>query len=85
MDAVRLDLAKFKDLRPVDDVLKEALQYVIKQLLGVLIDKKNITVQKWTVYFKVPAALKSEIFIHREKILEKLEQELGRKGIKQVL
>ena len=85
MDAVKLYLAKFKGLRPADDQLKESLQSVVKELLGIELAKKNITVQRWTVFVSGSAGLKSEIYINREKILTALSTKLSRPGPRQLL
>lgn len=85
MDALKLYLDKFKNLRPADDELKELLQQIIKDLTGASLAKKDITIQKWTVFIKAPAALKSELYINQEKILGRLLTELKHPGLKRII
>jgi hypothetical protein len=85
MDGIKLYLERFKNLLPPDDQLKTLLVEIIKEECGVSLEKKSITVSRWSVFVKAPAAAKSEIYLHREQILERLAIGLGRPGTKRLI
>ena len=72
MEAIKLHLEKFRRLSPPDDELKTLLLTAIKEELGATLDKKAISFQGLTVFLRAPAALKAEIYLHQEAILERL-------------
>lgn len=85
MDGIKLFLERFKNLLPPDDQLKTLLVEIIKEECGVPLDKKSITVNRWSVFVKAPAAAKNEIYLHQEKILERLASSLGHQGVKRLV
>ena len=72
MEAIKLHLEKFRRLRPPDDELKTFLLAAIKEELGATLNKKAISFQGRTVFLRAPSALKAEVYLHQEAILERL-------------
>jgi len=85
MDGIKLYLERFKKLLPPDDQLKTLLVGIIEEECKVVLDKKDLAVSNWSIFIKAPAAAKSEIYLHREQILERLATELGHPGTKHLI
>ena len=85
MEQIRLYLAKFKDWRPADTDLKEALREIIQRRWSVEVKNDDIHLSGFTVYLKVKPILRSELVIHREAIMKELEEKLGPKVPRKVV
>jgi len=70
-------LEKFKNFGFKDQILKEALISVIKELLKCEIEKKDIDIRDGVVRINATGALKSEIFIHKNTIQTKTIEKIN--------
>lgn len=77
-------LNKFKNLTPPDNEVREKSIEIIKNEIGVDIDKKNISIKNNSIFIKTKPIIKNEIFINKEKILQKLKNEFGDKTPKNI-
>ena len=64
--------------------MREAVVRGVEEVCGAKIDLKDVTVSRNTVFIKGPNALKSELFIHQEKLSAFLEKTLAGMPKKQV-
>jgi len=74
-------LEKFKTLGMGDQSLKEALVFVIKEVVGVEIETKNVLIKNGEVIIKVSPSIKNAIFIKKDQIMKKVEERVGQKTI----
>ncbi len=74
-------LEKFKTLGMGDQSLKEALVFVIKEVVGVEIETKNVLIKNSEVIIKVSPSIKNSIFIKKDQIMKKVEERVGQKTI----
>ena len=51
---------------------KEEIQRIIKSITGILVSKDQFSIKNGTIEFRLPAVLKSELFIHKRKLLTEL-------------
>lgn len=64
-------LQKFALLRPSDESLKRAVSAAIEDEVGASVPAKNIKIERGTAFIQGNGALKSEIFLKKNRILEK--------------
>lgn len=76
MDSIKLFLTKFKNYLPPAIALQRLAREVIKQETGIDLKAEEIKLTNFTLYIKTRPAAKSEIFLKREKILERLGEKL---------
>lgn len=84
MEAIKLYLEKFKDWRPADADLKEALREIIERRWGEAVDNDDIRLSGFTVYLKIRPILRGEIMMHQEEIMAELSAKIGPNGPKKV-
>ena len=69
-----LYLDKFKNLGLGERLLKEAISTSLKEVLKFDLDTKNILIKNGEVTFKVSPAMKNAIYIKKEAILKRMEE-----------
>ena len=79
MKAVNVFLARFKDLAPVDAVLKLAVIASVERKLRIKLNQSHITVERSAVYLKTSPIIKNQIFLYREEIIEEIANSLQEK------
>ena len=67
-------LEKFKNFGQSERFLKESIISVIKEVVGIDIESKNITLKNGEIFFKVSPARKNAIYIKKEKLLAKIKE-----------
>ncbi|HYC83402.1 MAG TPA: hypothetical protein VEB60_02570 [Candidatus Paceibacterota bacterium] len=85
MNLLSYFLAKYQNLVPPDDFLKEATADVIFRVIGKPLDKKMLSVRNNKIYVKAPPAVKNQIFLHKQRILRTLMAELDKKAPQDIL
>ena len=65
---------KFIKMRAADSETKEYISAVIKNIAGVQIENKDISLQDGTLRLTCSPALRQQIFMHKQKILSALTQ-----------
>ena len=79
---ISIYLEKFKNIESKSSNLKSLVNDVIKNVLKVDIDKKNIEIKNGIIYLKVHPVVKNEIFINKNNIIKELSlKNLAVKGI----
>ena len=68
-------LDKFKKLIKDGNHEYEVIMGVIKETTGLDIPREAITKKNYTLFIKTHPALKSELFMHKASIIEKLKSE----------
>lgn len=69
MDRVGNYLEKFKKLAAPHEEVRKILSQAIEGVAGIKIEARDISVRGTVAYIGVAAALKSEIFLNKKKIL----------------
>jgi len=69
-------LSKFKNITPPDKFVKDELVAVVKDVVGVEIEKDDIDVRNGTVFLSVDPIIKNEIFLRKKEVLESLRENL---------
>lgn len=78
-------LARFRNLKPPKDFIKEETVNAVRIVLNISIKPENIVVGGGSVFLKnIEPSLKSKIFINKEKILKEIEKKLGHKSPKEI-
>lgn len=70
-------LEKFKKIEPKGDSVKYAVHEAIFETLGVRVEKRDISIKDNTLHISVPASLKNEIFMNKQRILQKAQKNTG--------
>ncbi len=76
LNNIRLNLEKFRNLKPADADRKAALIAAILHQTGITLKPADIKFSGASAYLTVSPAAKSEIMIHREGILVAVESKL---------
>lgn len=75
---------KFSGITPPEKSIKDAVIHAVLKEVGERIEAKNIRIQNTSsstsVLLLVSPALKSEIFMHKQEILQDLKESLGSKA-----
>lgn len=69
-------LARFKDLTPPHDSIKEALSRTLEETVGVPCTKDRVSIQNGVAHIRVSSVAKNTIQINRSHILERLFERL---------
>lgn len=69
-------LEKFKNITPPDKFVKDELVDVVKDVVGIDIEKENIGVRNGTIFISVDPIVKNEIFLKKREVLESLKEKL---------
>lgn len=67
-------LSKFKNIGQSDKLLKEEISLLIKEITGIEIEGKNISIRNAEIFIKTSPAIKSVIFIKKEVIIKQLQE-----------
>ncbi len=77
---INIFLERFKHFKPPKQFTKDEASEAIGRVLGVSVKPEEIEERAGTLYVKTKnPALKNQIFLHKEKILEELAKKLGKK------
>lgn len=77
-------LEKFKNLKDPKEN-KNVMVRIMADVADVSITEKDLSIQKGTVYIISTAFIKSRIFIKKEEILKKIQEELPNLRIKEII
>jgi hypothetical protein len=69
-------LSKFKNITPPDKFVKDELVLVVKEIVGVEIEKGDIDVRNGTIFLSVDPIVKNEIFLRKAEVMENLKEKL---------
>ena len=67
-------LSRFKNLTNTEKVKKILIIDTIKEVVGVLVNDKQISFSKKTIFLKTHLLIKTEILLKKTEILEKLKK-----------
>jgi len=77
-------LEKFKRMEPPGDSVKIVAQDVIFEVVGVKIEKNEMSVKDGVLFLSVPSAVKNEVYMSKRGILEKVNGLLKEKSLKDI-
>jgi len=72
-------LSRFNDIYLSEDIKRRAVMDVLKEVVGLEVEPKDIKIKKDVVYLNTKFIYKNEILLKRDKIFKELEKRLGRK------
>ena len=67
-----------------EELKKETIRSVISEVIKIQIDSKDIEIKNNTVYLNIKPIYKNEIFLKKDLINKKLEENLGKKFPKDI-
>ena len=79
MESISFYLEKFKNLPPSPAVIQKSVAGAIFECVGVVVLDNIIEVRNGTVFIRATGSLKSELFIKKTEILERINQKLQTK------
>lgn len=77
-------LEKFKESLGSEDDFREETSKTISEITGFPIEKEKIFLKGGIVKIKCDSYMKTEISLHKEKILENLKSKFPKKNIKDI-
>jgi hypothetical protein len=77
-------LRRYRNIRPPDAAVKKIVIEVVQKSLGIELHRISVSVIRGVVYIDVNPTIKSELFIHKEKILQEVQKEVGVENIKEI-
>jgi len=75
MNSITLFFKKFKKLTPPHYALKISVINAVQESIGIMIEKKDITITGKNIHIKNRPAVKNEIFLKKSAILERVKKE----------
>jgi len=78
-------LRKYKNIKPPDDVVREAVINAIKEEIGAMIEKKHVKVVRGNAVIDAASHLKNTIFIKKVQILKNTRRKLGKNSPKEII
>ena len=81
MEKISSYLEKFKKLALPNETVRRSIAQIIQEELKEPLEIKDISVNKNIAYIRGGSVLKSEIFLKKRKILNKIEEVTGKKDI----
>lgn len=76
---------RFKKITLPNESVRRTTSEVLKEVLGVNVDISQISVERRDLKIKSNSFIKSEIFLHKEQILQSLKEKLGEQAPKNIL
>lgn len=76
---------RFKKITLPDESVRRTTTEVLKKVIGVNVDISQISVERENLRIKDNSLIKSEIFLHKEQILQILKEKLGDQAPKNIL
>jgi len=70
-------LSRFERLTPPERSIKKAFQDIAKEVLGVTVHEKEMSIRGGVLYINTNSVLKSEIVINKARILRDLSEKLS--------
>lgn len=67
-------LDKFKNLLGSSKFQKDAVISIIKSISGISLEEKDVEIKNHVVRIKASPAVRSEIFMHKQKIIDELKK-----------
>ena len=80
MELVKQFLRKFSHLTLPDDTLKRLFVEIVERDFGLKVERNQLTFRNGVLLVNVSSAMKSELYLRKNKILAKLKEELGAKA-----
>ena len=80
MELVKQFLQKFAHLTLPDDTLKRLFIELVERDFGLKVERDQLTFRNGVLLVNVSSAMKSELYLRKNKILAKLKDELGSKA-----
>ena len=77
-------LSRFKNLTNTEGVKKKLIAEEIQNVIGLIIDKKNISFSKNTVFFTVNPLFKTEILLKKDEVLKRIQAISGLEYINEI-
>ena len=84
-DSITSFFDRFKKITLPDESVRKTASEVLKEVIGVDIDISCISVEGSVLRIKNNSFIKSEIFLHKEKILQSLKEKLGDQAPKNII
>jgi hypothetical protein len=79
-------LKRFSTLTAPEGVIKDVIQKVVREVLGVSLSKEEIVVMKERVHLRIDSVRRSEIMLGKAEILRKVAEELpGKRVVREIL
>lgn len=78
-------LFKFGDLLYKEELKKELIREIISKAINLEIKPEDMKIKKGIIYLNIKPIYKNEIFIKRDEIFSKLEEQLNQKSPKKII
>ena len=76
MENITTFLKKFIKLTPPERFIKEIFVKTVEEITNITLKSTDIQIQKSTIYITPHPLIKNELFLQKDAILKKLNQEL---------
>ena len=70
-------LKRYTSLKSSDTEVKKVCVFVVRDVTGIEIETKHISVRNNALQLQVPSAIRSEIHFHKKEILRGISEKLG--------
>lgn len=81
MEGIQSFLQRYLQLTAPDGAVRKALSESFKELLNIAVEPRKIKIVGTVAYIEFDTTTKSILFVHQERILERVEEKLGKKSL----
>ena len=68
---------RFKHITPPDEVVRKIVVKTIKEMFGVDISIKDVSVKNSIIFINTKPTIKSELFIRKSQFISQIKKEVG--------
>jgi hypothetical protein len=84
-DSITSFFSRFKKITPPDEFVRKTAVEILQEVVGVKLNISHISVEGGILRIKNNSFIKSEVFLHKEQILQLLREKLGSQAPKDIL
>ncbi len=81
MEGIENFLKRYLNLTPPDGAVRKALTESLEEIVKIKIDPRKVKIVGTVAYVEIDTTTKSVFFIHQERILQRVEEKLGKKSL----
>ena len=68
---------RFKKITPPDEVVRKKVVEIIKEMFGVDISIKDVSVKNSIIFINTKPTIKSELFMRKDQFISQVKKEVG--------
>ena len=84
-DSITSFLDRFKKITPPDEFVRKTAVEILREVIGVKLSISHISIEGGILHIRNNSFIKSEVFLHKEQILQLLKDRLKEQAPKDII